>query len=230
VARSGGCNRIIVAIALVSTFIVGSVAGGAEPKARPWEGAVATAVIYGDVVSVEDISPKKVRVTINVKCTLMGPYDAAANPTLTAATALEPRWMGSDPSRYRVAPPRPKTHVVAQIGCVCPLPWTISYGSSLWGMALHNTFDKPLGAVVEVTGIEDPKAAKIIAQLRKFRAENPLAPWDVAHDAIVADWANRKTPDGTPITLPRYVEDFIHAHREATWSSRRYGGPKSGRE
>jgi hypothetical protein len=222
-------DTIVVAIALVSTFIFASLAVGAEPKMRPWDNAVAWAVIYGDVVSVEKVSPKEVRVTMNVKCTLMGPYDAATNPTLVASMQLmNPRERGPI-YLSRVEPPRPKTHVVVEIGCVYRVPWTISSGSVLWGQALYS-FDKSLGAVVEVTGIEDPKAAKIIEQLRKDRTKWPLAPWDAAHDAIKAEWASRKTPDGKHLALPKYVEDFITAHREATLSSRQYGAPKSGRE
>jgi hypothetical protein len=214
-------DKIVVAIALLCTSILGSVAVGAEPKARAWEGDVASAVIYGDVVSVEKVSPKEVRVTMNVKCTLMGPYDAAANPTLKATMYLEPpRGVGRPTLLSRVAPPRPQTHVVAEIDCGRPGPWEIFSESSFWwaGDASLQSFPS---AAVEVTGFEDPKVAQIISRLRKYRAENPLAPWDAAHDAIKAEWANRKSPDGSPVTLPKYVEDFIHAQREATQSSRK---------
>ena len=223
-------ERIVVAIALVSTFVFASVAVGAEAKTRPWEGYAATAVIYGDVVSVEKLSPKNVRVTINVKCTLMGPYDAATNPTLAATMWLEPpRGVGLNPSLHRVEPPRPKTHVVAEIDCGRPGPWEIFSLSSFW-WAYDASLQSFPSAVVEVTGFEDPKVAQIIARLRKSCAENPLAPWDAAHDAIVAEWANRKTPDGSPVTLPKYVQDFIDAQREATQSSREHGEVKSGRD
>ena len=49
-----------------------------------------------------------------------------------------------------------------------------------------------MGAVVEVSGFDDPKVAEIIKTLRKIRADKPLGLWDATREMIMVELSNTK--------------------------------------
>lgn len=129
-------------------------------------GLPSVAVVYGEVVSVSKVKPRQVHVTLNVKCTLTGPFDAAACPVLEAAMDLGGPldWAMGGVTRE---PPKPKARVVAILWSH-PAPFFIP-----WGIPLRDLGYAPSGeGIVEVSGFEDPKVAQIIARLREVRAAN----------------------------------------------------------
>jgi len=157
-------------------------------------------VVYGDVASVTQGPPTGVRLTLNVRCTLTGPYDAAANPVLHSDMLLWGMMWGV----IRDAP-RVNAQVVVVLWCR-PYPLPVP-----WGIPMNGLGYTPSGAaVVEVQGFDDPKVTEIIARLRDLRAANPLGPWDAAREAIKAESANRKTPEGGDTRPPRGILELLY--------------------
>jgi hypothetical protein len=153
-------TKVMVHVLLVS---VAATAFGAPPNwttgrdPADWTG---DSVVYAVVASVKEINAVRARVALDVKCTLTGLYDAAANPRIETEIYLWPFQ-----SEIRTFP-RKGAHVVA----VVFRPPAV-FGDRVFIRANRVVYMPEGQGMVDVGGFEDPKVAEIIARLREVRKE-----------------------------------------------------------
>ena len=169
---------------------------------------VVESVVYGEVVSVNEVVPWMVRATFSVKSTLTGPYDVTASPTLRANVYVIPRDRNGQSPGY----PKAKTRVVARLRAKAapgPVPWYVPTLSPADGGPGRPAF-------VEVKDFNDPKVAEIIAELRKGRAAQPDRPWNATREAILAEHANPKGPGAAlPLSSLNSFRGRLETRRQA---------------
>ena len=139
-------------------------------------------VVYAEVCSVEadQASPAVTYVTLDVKCKLNGVYDAAASPvgacrsSSTRAPGLETRVPG-------IGQPRPRRPGWSS---ALSFPWGVScrLGHSVLSGRQRRRAEGPM--FVEVTGLDDPKVAGILARLTEHQAALPFPRWHAVRDAL----------------------------------------------
>jgi hypothetical protein len=167
-------------------LLAGAEAASLQPKGIPprdtrvFLGLVAfrEAVVYGDVVSVTDRDGRAdYPITLKVRCTLAGPYDAARFPFPEVVLAYR-YGLGVRPP----SPPKVNAHVVVRM--IYSDRWFIPYSPP---PAPYMPGGKP---IVEVTGFDDPKVTDIISSLRKTLEAEPLERWQAAILAMEAEEAS----------------------------------------
>jgi hypothetical protein len=152
-------NRSIFTLVLLTILSAQATAvSGTAPAPGPGAGERGS-IVYAVVTSVTKTAPGHFRLTLDVKATLTGPYDAAANPVLKSDVTLGPfgTLIGD--------PPTADARVVVVVGRRPPL-----FGGEYF-IPRFEVLDVHIGgAVVIVRGFDDPKVAEIITRLREVRA------------------------------------------------------------
>jgi hypothetical protein len=172
------------------------------------------AVIYADVTAVAEDRPNSAVVTLEVKYTLTGPYDAARYPVLKSSIRLQ-SLVGAMRFSSIKTPPKVNEHVVALVRCSPSDPaW---HSRMHWSMTSKFADFMPDGsAMVVVQGLDDPRVVDLMARLRKLRAAKPLDPWEAARGAMAVELANRQTAAGDPVTRPSPMFDFLYPRPKPT--------------
>jgi hypothetical protein len=187
-------------------LLAGVLLAASQPTESPQErkpGFVAgptdyESVVYADITSVTERDGKPYYpITLKIRCTLAGPYDAARFPVLT--TSIVRRWQLGQPPLP--APPKVNAHVVV---CLVSgrVPWYIPY-------YYPAPFMPDEWPILEVTGFDDPKVTDILSRMRKILATEPLKHWQAARQALVVERGNSQSPDGSELHTPYRVYDFI---------------------
>jgi hypothetical protein len=152
------------------------------------------ALVYADVAAVAkpDDSLPYHRLTLRVKCTLAGPYDAARFPIVVVGIGRGDWLLAPEPTI-----PSVNSHVVALLMCQSyphGVPWYVSSHRS--GIPFM-----PSGkAVAEVSSFDDPRVVDIIARMRNG-SDDRAHRWDAACQAIDVESSRIGLEPGNAIGL-----------------------------
>jgi hypothetical protein len=116
-------------------------------------------VVYAEVVSVTTVRSNLVRLTLDVKATLAGSWEAAANPSLQSDVDI-----GLRDSSVEYAP-SVKDRVVVLVRKVPGFPYRIPNDVVAY---MPNYC-----AIVVVKSFDGPTVAKIVSRLRELRSDKP---------------------------------------------------------
>jgi len=143
-------------IGLVAAFWTLPALAGVEPlfgnELGLWENH---SVVYAEVVSVSIVKRGEARVTLAVKATLTGLFDAAEQPRLEADLTY-----GIFASAVR-EPPKPKSRVVVVL-----MRWP---NGRYMIQNAYLQFMPDKAGILEVKTFENPKVEQILARLRELR-------------------------------------------------------------
>jgi hypothetical protein len=125
------------------------------------------AVVYAEVVSVANVEQNRGRLTLQVKATLSGSYDAAARPVMEADLFHSRLYNGIrrlPPANTRVVAVLERQETVAPGRVSDPRYWVLPY---------ETRFMPGSAPLIEVAGFDDPKVTDILTRLREVRAGKP---------------------------------------------------------
>jgi hypothetical protein len=161
-----------------------------DPVTGHWatDPAVVESVVYAEAAAVGEFDQGKVELTLNVRSTLMGPYDPVVCPVVRVSMQLGPRQAERSPEY-----PREKTRMIVRLRAYAspvPVPWYIPSLET-------GDVDRDGPGLVIVKDFDDPKVTEIFTRLQQHRAEKPQRPWLTVREAMLAEQANPRKPDGS---------------------------------
>ena len=108
-------NRARPFLAFLLVFAVAATAEGAGGNtfAYLWRDDAIDSVVYAEVRSVVVVEPEGAVLGLDVKCTLMGLYDAVALPQVDVYLNLGPKWVQFPSDLYK--PPALKSKIVIRL-------------------------------------------------------------------------------------------------------------------